>query len=95
MLTFKLNKEQLKALEGLAYWIADENYIIERYGIEDPEITKCRETITKCIFPECDNLNIPFWVQNAVICFSENWRQYKSVYLVSFLKTRNIIIEGV
>ena len=91
MLSFTYNKKQLKALESLAYWIADENYIRERFGNNDNEIQVCHKTITLCCFPECDNLQIPFWVQNTVVCFAENWRQYKQMYLCDFLKTKNII----
>lgn len=90
MLSFIYTKEQEKALESLAYWVADVHYIKERYG-KDPELITCDKTIQLCCFPECDRLKIPFWVQNTVICFAENWRQYKEMYLCDFLKTKNII----
>lgn len=90
-LSYTLEHNQMSALEGLAYWVANENYIRERFGNDEPEIKICTDTITKCIFPECDQLKIPFWVQNTVICFAENWRRYKTEYLSSFLKTKNIL----
>lgn len=91
-LYFKATREQRNALEGLAYWIANENYIRERYGNNDPEIDKCKKTICNCIFPECDDLAIPFWVQNSIICWAENWRQYKEFYLREAMEEKNIIL---
>ena len=92
MLEYTLNRDQYNALAGLAYWIADENYIRERHGAGDPEIAVCRDTITKSIFPDLDRLRVPFWVQNTVICFAENWREYKQRYLSEFLKGKNIYV---
>ena len=89
-LKFELSREQYKELSALAYWVADEQYIRERYGADEPEIQRCRETITKSIFPNLDRLKVPFWVQNVVICWAENWRNYKSEYLEHFLKTKKI-----
>ena len=91
-LEFYANTEQKRALEGLAYWVADENYIRERHGESDPEIKTCRDTILNCIFPECDALKIPFWVQNSIICIAENWRQYKNFYLRDLCAKKNIFL---
>ena len=91
-LHFKANLQQRRALEGLAYWVADENYIRERYGADDAEIKVCRDTICKCIFPECDALEIPFWVQNSVIAIAENWRRYKENYFSTLCAEKNIIL---
>lgn len=90
-LHFKVeNIEQRNALEGLAYWVADVNYINERYGSNDPEFAKADKNVCLC-FKTLDRLKVPFWVQNSVICFAENWRQYKSCYLDQWLlKNRNI-----
>lgn len=74
---FYCTRRQRMELESLAYWIADINYINERYGYNDQELKICRDTIEKSIFPSLDKLNVPFWVQNAVICWAENWREYK------------------
>lgn len=82
-----LSKEQVKALEGLAYWIADKYYIIERYGANDPECDRCHKTILLC-FDQLDRLKVPFMVQNNVICWAENWRAYKSGYTVDLLKNK-------
>ena len=93
MLNAKISREQFSELQGLSYWVANLNYIKEIYGENDNELQVCRETIEKCIFPKLDKLNVPFWVQNTVICFSENWRNTKKEYLSSFLKSKNIEIE--
>lgn len=91
ILEFTANAEQRRELEGLAYWIADKEYIIERWGIDEPEIKRCHDTI-HFIFDKCDELKIPFWVQNNVICFAENWRRYKSEYLTEAMKKHRIYL---
>ena len=91
MLEFTANTTQMQELEGLAYWIANRQYIIERYGNDEPELQHCDDTI-RLIFTRCDELKIPFWVQNSIICFAENWRRYKSEYLVEAMKERKIYL---
>lgn len=45
-LFFKVeNQEQRNAIEGLAYWIADMEYIMERYGADDPELSEVGKTL--------------------------------------------------
>ena len=88
---YTLNNEQYKEILGLAYWIADLHYIRERHGADDPECEVCRKTID-FIFTELDRLNVPFWVQNTVICWAENWRNYADNHTIDFLKTRNIFV---
>ena len=90
-LYFKVeNREQRNALEGLAYHVADVNYILERYGAKDPEYKKAHQNVL-LTFKHLDALDVPFWVQNSVICFAENWRRYKSEYMGNWLlKNRNI-----
>ena len=90
-LYFKVkNLEQKNALEGLAYHVADANYIIERYGENDPEHKKAHENVLLS-FEKLDALGVPFWVQNSVVIFAENWRRYKAEYMSAWLlKNRNI-----
>ena len=92
MLTFTLNHAQYKALQGLSYWVADVNYLRERFGNSEPEIQRANKTIIDCCFPELDRLGVPFWVQNSVIVWSENWRNTKKQYLIEFLKSKNIFV---
>lgn len=84
------NQRQSNALEGLAFWIANMSYTRERYPEDEKEIVELDKSI--CLqFDILDSLNVPFWVQNSVICFAENWRDYKSFYLDNWLlKNRNI-----
>lgn len=90
MLNFSCSGRQWKELESLAYWIADLSYITERFGKDDPEISTCRKTLEKCIFPVLDKLHVPFWVQNDVICWAEEWRNYKAQYMRDVLAKKGI-----
>lgn len=91
-LSFICTRQQRNALEGLAYHIADSAYIKERYGNQEPELKSVHESITS-LFNELDKLHVPFWVQNSVIAFAENWRRYKDTYMDAYLKKeRNIIL---
>ena len=90
MLNFKCNREQRNALEGLAYRIADSAYMRERWGSDEPGLKKNHKTICG-LFDELDRLAVPFWVQNSVICFAENWRQFIQYGMDDWLrKNRNI-----
>lgn len=90
MLTFKMTPDQRRALGGLAYWIADAKYIRERYGDNDPELQITDDTI-KSLFHELDALGVPYWVQNTVIGFAEDWRRYHGAYIEPYLAARNIV----
>lgn len=92
MLSCTINRDQLAALEGLAYWIADLHYMREKWGENEPELQRARDTIEKCCFPRLDRMGVPFWVQNSVICWAENWRNTKSEYFTDFLKRKNIFV---
>ena len=88
-----ITKEQLKKLEGLAYWVADVYYIRERYGAGDPEHEKAHQNVLYT-FKELDEIKTPFIVQNMVICFAENWRQYKTTHTRDYLTGRGVTITG-
>lgn len=87
------NTEIRNALEGLAYHIADANYINERFGSSDPEYIVANKNV-HLSFETLDRLGVPFWVQNSVITYAENWRRYKSEYIDNWLlKHRNIDLK--
>lgn len=86
---FTATREQSTALAALAYHVADYYYISERYGSSDPEAHKADANV-KDMFNTLDRLEVPFWVQNAVVAFATNWRRYKSVYMNSYLKSKGI-----
>lgn len=91
-MTYTLSQEQYDDLSSLAYWIADEMYLRERYGNDEPEIKKAQDTIS-FLFDVLDKAKVPFWVQNTVIAFSENWRRYKTEYLRDYLETKNVFLK--
>lgn len=82
MLTFICTQEKYNALSGLAYRIADNSYMLERFGHDDAsiELGQNHKTILM-LFDELDALQVPYWVQNAVMSWAEDWRQYKSGYV--------------
>ena len=90
-LYFEATKDQRNALEGLAYRIADSAYMRERFGDDEPELKKNEKTIFG-LFDLLDRLGVPFWVQNSVICFSENWRKYIQFGIFEPMKEKNIIL---
>lgn len=92
-LIFHVNREQYAELEGLAYWIADSQYIQERYGDDEPELERVKESID-LTFDSLERLQVPIWVQNAVVTFSADWRQYKRKYLRTYLTGRGIILSA-
>lgn len=91
-LFFECNRDQRSALEGLAYRIADTAYMRERFGSDEPELKQNEKTISG-LFDELDRLGVPFWVQNSVICFSENWRKYIQFGIFEPMKEKNIILR--
>lgn len=95
-LQFFYNQEQRNALEGLAYRIADNAYMIERYGREEAATELQQNHKTICgLFEKLDALHVPFWVQNTVIGWANNWRNYKTQYFTEAMMQKNIhMIEG-
>lgn len=88
---FICTQSAYNALCGLAYRIADNAYMIERYGRENcsVELAENKKTIGG-LFADLDALRVPFWVQNTVICWAEDWRRYKTDCIVSaFDKFKN------
>lgn len=90
-LQFTPNAQQKKALEGLAYWIADNRYMREKCGDHEPELKIVDNTI-HAIFNELDALDVPFWVQNTVIGRAENWRRYHATGITADLRSRGIAV---
>lgn len=90
-LSFHANDQQSTALRGLAYWIADVHYIAERFGKNDPEHEKAHKNVIAC-FDDLDRLGVPFWVQNHVIIWAEDWRRYKTEYIKTAMEKRGITL---
>lgn len=73
MKAFAATREQRDELEGLAYWIADRAWSRERGELDEYEDSRTDNTI-RAIFDALDRLAVPYWVQNAVCCWAEDWR---------------------
>lgn len=74
MKTFAATREQRDELEGLAYWIADRAWSRERGKLDEYEERRTGDTI-RAIFDALDRLGVPYWVQNAVCRWAEDWRR--------------------
>ena len=86
-LSFEINQDTYNMLCGLAYRIADNKYMIERYGMTETETERAENHKTiMSLFDDLDRKNVPFWVQNTVISFADDWRRYKENTLATWLK---------
>nr|DAH64716.1 MAG TPA: hypothetical protein [Caudoviricetes sp.] len=74
MKTFAATREQRDELEGLAYWVSDRAWSRERGELNEHEDHRTDTTI-RAIFDQLDRLAVPYWVQNAVIRWAEDWRR--------------------
>lgn len=96
MLDYKLNQDNYNKLCGLAFRIADNKYMVERYGLKDTEAERAKNHKTiVMLFDELDAGGVPFWVQNYSIAFGENWRRYKTDHLYYWLRARGVDMAGV
>lgn len=95
-----INRKQLRALESLAYWIHEMGYIREYYHGEENSIEfkneydRVDKTIHLC-FDELDKLGVSFRLQNSVICWAEEWRDYMKTSTINHLQSRfNVTIAN-
>ena len=94
-LYFELNNAQYMELEGLAYHIADLRYTQERFSRAEhyeSDLKSIQQTISFA-FEQLDKLQVPFWVQNHVIIWAEEWRNLLRADFAEALKAHNIIIN--
>lgn len=85
-----INREQYKALEGLAHWCYQAaRCIAER---DDEGERQARETLAD--FPKrLDRLEIPWWIQNAVSAWAQDFTapgNIREAYMDQMLKRRNV-----
>ena len=94
-LTFNINQKQYDILLGLRHWMACKAKYKERWP-EDYE--KERDKIHKTIvflFDDADRLGIPYWVQNIVCGFQDDWRHTLNTYLYQDLEKYGVNCAGV
>lgn len=80
---------QRDELEGLAYWIADRAWSRERGKLDEYEERRTGDTI-RAIFDALDRMDVPYWVQNAVCCWAENWRRTMQEDLRDAMRAKQI-----
>lgn len=91
MKTFAATREQRDELEGLAYWIADRAWSRERGELDEHEDHRTDTTI-RAIFNALDRLGVPYWVQDAVICWAEDWRRTMQEDFRDAMRARQIAL---
>lgn len=91
MKTFAATSEQRDELEGLAYWVSDRAWSRERGKLDEYEERRTGDTI-RAIFDALDRLAVPYWVQNAVICWAEDWRHTMKEDLRDAMRARQIAL---
>jgi hypothetical protein len=84
-------REQRAELESLAYWIADRAWSRERGELDEHEDQRTNNTI-RAIFDALDRLRVPYWAQNAVICWAGDWRRTMCEDLRDAMRARSIIL---
>nr|DAS64667.1 MAG TPA: hypothetical protein [Caudoviricetes sp.] len=91
MKTFAATREQRDELEGLAYWIADRAWSRERGDLDKHEDHRTDTTI-RAIFDRLDRLAVPYWVQNTVIVWAEDWRHTMRENLRDAMRAKQIVL---
>lgn len=90
-MTFTATREQRDELEGLAYWIADRAWSRERGELDEYEDSRTDSTI-RAIFDALDRLRVPYWVQNAVCRWAEDWRRTMKENLRDAMRAEQITL---
>ena len=94
-MNYAIDQKQYDILLGLRHFMANKAYMIERYPA-DYELEK--ENIHKTIvslFDEADQHNIPFWVQNIICGYQDDWRHTCNTYLYQDLEKRGVNCDAV
>ena len=95
MTEYNITQKQYDTLLGLRHWLANKAYMIERYPADyEKERERIHKTIV-CCFNEADQLHIPFWVQNIICGYQDNWRHTLDTYLYQDLEKRGVNCDAV
>ena len=81
-----INSRQLAILEGIAYRIADIYYMRARYVDEAKHEINDSHNCLMLLFADADREKIPFFVQNTVICYFENFKNYHRTDVSTYLE---------
>lgn len=92
MLEFHATRDQCAELEGLAHWHAELCYCYERFPDDGGAIQQARRTIS-LLFDVLDAHGVPFWVQNNVLTWSEEWRNLKREDIGTAMRRKNIFLN--
>lgn len=82
---------QRAELEGLAYWIAERAWSREHGKLDEYEDRRTGDTI-RAIFDALDRLGVPYWVQNSVIVWAEDWRRAMKENLRDAMRAEQITL---
>ena len=91
MQEFICTKKQANELDGLAFWVAELYNIRELFPNDRRNLDRCGASI-RFAMDQLDRLAVPFWAQNAVINWAENWRNISSHDLKQAMKSRGVIM---
>ena len=92
---FFVNQKQYDTLLGLRHFMALKAKLKERYPEDyETEHERIHKTIV-CLFDEADKLKIPFWVQNIVCFYQDDWRHSLVSYLYQDLEKRGVNCDAV
>lgn len=87
-----ISSNQYNAVSSLAFHISNEKRAMEHSNLTRPESAVLRDTVL-CCFDECDALQVPFFVQNAVIAWAQEWRNTLRENCRDALARRGIYIK--
>lgn len=95
MLHFEIDQNQYDTLLGLRHWMALKAKLKELYPDEyEKEAERIHNTIL-FNFDHADKLKIPFWVQNIVCYFQDDWRHCADTHLYQDLEKRGVDCSAV
>lgn len=83
-----VTREQMKKLEGLLFWLR-ELHMLKNYSASvqrEYDIDRTKMAIGEKLI-ECDEMEIPFSVQNIVLCYNDVHTD-----IIDVLKENNVII---
>ena len=93
MLKYELTTEQYNELAGLAYHHADLQYRREHCKLNDGERERDAKNVEQH-FPALDAMGTPYWVQNTVLLWSEDWKRYERGGMREYLRLKNITVKA-